>query len=219
MLPKVIVHNSISLDGSLTGFEPNMQLHYQIAGDYRAGANLIGSNTVSAGVELYEDGVPPEEKVDFKKPQREAGLPYWIILDTRGKLKGLLHTCRRFELCRNVIVFISEVTPQDYVKYLQERKYDYHVVGDKQTDLELALKLLSSTYGVKRLLADTGRVLGNLLLEKGLTSELSLLVHPVIVGKNAYNIFGNIEKNMSLKLYKKKVYPKGYVWLNYKVKN
>jgi 2,5-diamino-6-(ribosylamino)-4(3H)-pyrimidinone 5'-phosphate reductase len=194
-------------------------LHYQIAGDYKAGANLIGSNTVTEGVELYEDGVPPEEKVDFKKPQREAGLPYWVILDTRGKLKGLLHTCRRFELCRNVIVFISEVTPQDYVEYLKERKYDYHVVGDKQTDLELALKLLSSTYGVKRVLADTGRVLGNLLLEKGLSSELSLLVHPVIVGKNAYNIFGNIEKNMSLKLYKKKVYSKGYVWLNYKVKN
>ncbi len=219
MLPKVVVHNSISLDGSLTGFEPNMQLHYQIAADYRAGANLIGSNTVSAGVELYEDGVPPEERVDFEKPKRDAGLPYWVILDTGGKLKGLLHTCRRFELCRNVIVFISEATPQDYVKYLQERKYDYHVVGDKQIDLESALELLSSTYGVKRVLADTGRVLGNLLLERGLASELSLLVHPVIVGKKAYNIFGNIQKNMNLKLYKKKVYPKGYVWLNYKAKN
>ena len=85
-------------------------------------------------------------------------------------------------------------------------------------DLESALELLSSTYGVKRVLADTGRILGNLLLEKGLASELSLLVHPVIVGKKAYNIFGNIEKNMNLKLYKKKVYPRGYVWLNYKVK-
>jgi 2,5-diamino-6-(ribosylamino)-4(3H)-pyrimidinone 5'-phosphate reductase len=218
MLPKVVVHNSISLDGSLTGFEPNMQLHYQIAGEYRAGANLIGSNTVSAGVELFEDGVPPEERVDFEKPKRDAGLPHWVILDTRGKLKGLLHTCRRFELCRNVIVFVSEATPQDYVKYLQERKYDYRVVGDKQINLESALELLSSTYGAKRVLVDTGRVLGNLLLERGLASELSLLVHPVIVGKKAYNIFGNIQKNMNLNLYKKKVYPKGFVWLNYKVK-
>ncbi len=219
MLPKVVVHNSISLDGSLTGFEPNMQLHYQIAGEYKAGANLIGSNTVSTGIELYEDGVPPEERIDFEKPKRDAALPYWVILDTGGKLKGLLHTCRRFELCRNVIVLISETTPLDYVKYLQEREYDYHVVGDKQVDLELALELLSSNYGVKRVLADTGRVLGNLLLERGLALELSLLVHPVIVGKKAYNIFGNIQKNMNLKLYKKKIYPKGYVWLNYKVRN
>jgi len=30
MLPKVIVHNSISLDGSLINFEPNMETHYQI---------------------------------------------------------------------------------------------------------------------------------------------------------------------------------------------
>ena len=219
MLPKVVVHNSISLDGSLTGFEPNMQLHYQIAADYRADANLIGSNTVSAGVELYEDGVPPEERVDFEKPKRDSSLPNWVILDTEGKLKGLLHTCRRFELCRNVIVFVSEATPQDYIKYLQERKYDYHVVGDKKIDLEPALELLYSTYGAKRVLVDAGRVLGNLLLEKGLVSELSLLVYPVIVGKKAYNIFGNIQKNMNLKLYKKKIYPKGYVWLNYKVKN
>ncbi len=219
MLPKVVVHNSISLDGSLTGFEPNLQLHYQIAGDYRAGANLIGSNTVSAGVELYEDGVPPEERVDFEKPKRDAGLPYWVILDTEGKLKGLLHTCRRFELCRNVIVLISEATPEKYVEHLQERKYDYHVMGKRHVDLERALELVSSTYGVKRVLADTGRVLGNFLLERGLASDLSLLVHPVIVGKKAYNIFGNIQKNINLKLYKKKVYPKGYVWLNYKIKN
>jgi len=31
MLPKTILHNPVSLDGSLTSFEPNMGLHYQIA--------------------------------------------------------------------------------------------------------------------------------------------------------------------------------------------
>jgi hypothetical protein len=29
MLPKIIIHNSISTDGSLTNFEPHMGLHYQ----------------------------------------------------------------------------------------------------------------------------------------------------------------------------------------------
>jgi hypothetical protein len=46
VLPKVIIHNSVSLDGSLTDFEPNMGLHYQIAGNYPPDAHLIGSNTV-----------------------------------------------------------------------------------------------------------------------------------------------------------------------------
>jgi 2,5-diamino-6-(ribosylamino)-4(3H)-pyrimidinone 5'-phosphate reductase len=65
MLPKIIMHNSISIDGSLTNFEPHMGLHYQIAGNYEPDAHLIGSNTIKRGIELYEDGVPPEEKKRF----------------------------------------------------------------------------------------------------------------------------------------------------------
>ena len=60
MLPKIILHNSVSLDGSLTNFGPNMELHYQIAGKYNVDAHLIGSNTVIVGVELYGGDVPPE---------------------------------------------------------------------------------------------------------------------------------------------------------------
>ena len=218
MLPKVIIHNSISLDGSLTNFEPNMGLHYKIAGRYNPDVHLIGSNTVKVGIELYEKGIPLEEETDYEKPERAKNLPYWVIPDTRGILKGVLHTCRRFEFCKNVIVLISESTPREYVEYLKERNYDHHVVGIEHVDLKKSLELLSSKYRVKKVLADTGRILGNLLLERGLASELSLLVHPVIVGRNAYNIFGNISKDTKLKLYKKEVFPKGYVWLNYKIK-
>ncbi len=218
MLPKVIVHNSVSLDGSLTNFEPNMELHYQIAGNYKSDAHLIGSNTVKVGVELYEEGVPAEEKKDFEKPERAKSLPLWVIPDTAGMLKGLLHTCRRFEYCRDVVVLVSEETPEDYLVHLRERSYDYHVVGKRHVDLKLALELLSEKYKVKTVLADTGRILGNLLLEQGLATELSLLVHPVIVGKEkAYTIFGNIGKCISLKLLRQEALGKGYVWLVYKV--
>ena len=75
MLPEVIIHNSVSLDGSLTNFEPNMGLHYQIAGNYKPDAHLIGSNTVKASLELYEEGVPQEEEKDFKKPKRNRDFP------------------------------------------------------------------------------------------------------------------------------------------------
>ena len=43
---KVIIYNSISLDGALTGFMPEMRLHYQLAGKYKVGAHLIGSNRI-----------------------------------------------------------------------------------------------------------------------------------------------------------------------------
>jgi len=217
MLPKVIVHNSVSLDGSLTSFEPNMGLHYQIAENYKPDAHLIGSNTVKVGVELYEAGVPSEEKRDFEKPERDASLPLWVIPDTAGALKGLLHACRRFEYCRAVVVLVSEETPKDYIEYLRERNYDYHVVGTRHVDLKKSLELLSAKYKVKIVLADTGRILSNLLLEQGLASELSLLIHPVIVGKGAYNIFGNIDKGINLKLRKKEALGKGHVWLVYRI--
>jgi len=215
MLPKVILHNSVSLDGSLTNFEPNMGLHYQIAGKYNADAHLIGSNTVKVGVELYGGDVPLEEKQDFAKPERSERLPYWVIPDTKGILKGLLHTCRRFEFCRDVIVLVSEETPAEYVTHLKERNYDYHIVGKKHVDLERALELLSKKYGVKTVLADTGRILGNLLLNQGFVKEISLLIHPVIVGTTSYNMFSNSNKTSKLKLCKKETLEKNYVWLVY----
>jgi 2,5-diamino-6-(ribosylamino)-4(3H)-pyrimidinone 5'-phosphate reductase len=217
MLPKVIIHNSVSLDGSLTGFEPNMGLHYQIAGNYKPDAHLIGSNTVKVGVELYGEGVPSEERKDFEKPKRAKSFPLWVIPDTAGTLKGLLHTCRRFEFCRDVVVLVSEETPESYLAHLRKRNYDYHVVGKRHVDLKLALELLAEKYKVKTALADTGRILSNLLLEQGLASELSLLIHPVIVGKEAYPIFGNIDKSINLRLRKQEILGKGYVWLVYKV--
>jgi len=217
MLPKVIIHNSVSLDGSLTDFEPNMQLHYQIAGNYKPSAHLIGSNTVKVGAELYGEGVPLEEAKDFEKPKRAESLPYWVIPDTEGALKGLLHTCRRFEFCKDVIVLVSEETSKEYIEHLEERNYGYHVVGKKHVDLEKALELLSAKYGVQKVLADTGRILGNLLLNQGLASEISLLIHPIIVGNKSYSILSNVNEAISLKLGKAEILDKGYVWLVYTV--
>lgn len=182
MLPRVIIHNSVSLDGSLTGFDPAMALHYRIAAGYRPGAHLIGSRTVLAGIELFGEGIPPEEPRDFEQPERDGTLPYWVIIDSRGALRGMLHYCRRFEYCRDVIILGSESTPEGYLAYLKERNFRYHLVGPDHVDLKRALELLSDTYGVRTVLTDTGQILGNLLLDQELVSEISLLVHPVIVG-------------------------------------
>lgn len=217
-LPKIIIHNSISIDGSLTNFEPNMSLHYQIAGYYKPDVHLIGSNTIKKGIELYEDDIPPEEKKDFEKQDRSKILPYWVIIDTHGKLKGLLHTCRRFEFCKDVIILVSEKTPKNYLNYLKERNYEYHIVGKDNVNLKKALKLLSAKYKIKTILTDTGRILGNLLLNQGFVNEISLLIHPVIVGKKSYNMFSYINKNLKLKLIKKVTLENEYIWFVYKVK-
>lgn len=218
MRPKVILHNSISLDGSLTSFEPNMQLHYQIAGCYKADAHLIGSNTIKTAIELFGEGVPPEEASDFQKPKRDKKLPLWVIIDSKGTLEGVLHTCRRFELCRDVVVLVSKKTSKRYLRYLDDRRYDHHCIGTNSVDLKEALLLISKKYHVKKVLSDTGRILGNLLLNQGLVDEISLLIHPVIVGKDSYSIFYDIEKNMAVSLVKSKRIKQHYIWLVYQLK-
>jgi 2,5-diamino-6-(ribosylamino)-4(3H)-pyrimidinone 5'-phosphate reductase len=215
MLPKVIVHNSISIDGSLTNFELNIPLHYQLAGSFKADLHLVGSNTAKIGMEMFLEEIPEETKADFKKPSKEGIL--WAIPDSKGILKGLVHVLRQSEYCRDVLIFISRNTPKDYVEYLEKREYDYYVVGKKECDLKKVLELLNEKYGAKTILTDTGCILSNLLIEQGLVSEISLLVHPTIVGKKSYNMFGNIQKNLKLNLVKKKFLEKQYVWLVYEV--
>jgi len=217
MHPKIILHNSLSLDGSLTGFEPNMELHYRIAGMFKPEVHLIGSNTITAGIELYGTGVPPENPSDFQKPKRNKKLPSWVIIDSKGKLQGLLHTCRQFEQVREVILLVSQTTPKRYLRYLDERQYEYHIVGKDSVDLSEALALLAKTYQVKTIVTDTGRILGNLLLNQGLVDEISLVVHPVIVGKTAYPMFSDINKNLDGTLVKCEQLEKHYIWLLYKI--
>ncbi|MDD1718817.1 MAG: dihydrofolate reductase family protein [Methanoregulaceae archaeon] len=217
MIPEVIIHNSVSLDGSLTGFEPDLELHYSIARDYRPDMHLIGSNTVRAGIAMFGGEVPPEGETDFQRPDRDQTLPAWVIMDTRGSLQGLLHHCRRFEYCRDVVVLVSEKTPAAYLEHLKERKYDYLVAGNDHADLRRALELLSDTFHAKRVLTDTGRILGNLLLGQGLVSEISLLVHPVVVGENGrYGMFENVEKDIHLELIRHEVLKDRFVRLAYK---
>jgi len=218
MMPKVIIHNSISIDGSLSSFEPNMELHYELAEKYKPDIHLIGSNTITAGIELYGGGVPLEESTDFEKPKRNKNLPLWVLIDTKGKLEGMLHTCRRFEMCRDVIVLVSQTTPQRYLHYLDERHYDHHCVGHDSVDVRQALMLLSQEYNAKTILTDTGRILGNILLNQGLVDEISLLVHPVIVGKKSYCMFRDIERYFEVTLMKCELLKEQYVWLVYKVK-
>jgi 2,5-diamino-6-(ribosylamino)-4(3H)-pyrimidinone 5'-phosphate reductase len=173
---------------------------------------------MKVGLEMYGDGIPAEKESDFKKPKKSSSLPYWVIPDTRGTLLGVLHTFRRFEFCRDVVVLVSEKTPRRYIEYLRERDYDHYVIGKKHVDLKKSLLLLAKKYKIKTILADTGRILSNLLLDQGLVSEISLLVHPIIVGRKSYKIFGDVRSNVNLRPVKCRRIEKDYVWLVFELK-
>lgn len=220
MLPKVIIHNSISLDGSTTGFDANLEVHYGILGSYEPDAMIVGSNTAKTGTEFFCQKIPPEEESDFKKPeiQPDDTRAYWMIADSKGILEGLMHVFRRSEYSKDVIVLVSEKTPEPYINYLKERNYDFIRAGADRVDIKKALEIANERYGFKLVVSDSGGILNGILLEKGLAEEISLVLTPEIVGKNGTNIFRGIEKSgIQLELVRNEIVEKKYVHLVYRV--
>ncbi|MCQ1537005.1 RibD family protein [Methanosarcina sp. KYL-1] len=220
MLPKLILHNSISLDSSITGFEANLAVHYGILSSYRPSAMLVGSKTAKIGIELFYEKVPAEEETDFSKPEIQPGDPraYWLIADSRGILEGLLHIYRRSEYCKDVIVLVSKRTPASYINYLKERNYDFIRAGEDHVDYRQALGTANERYGFKLVVSDSGGMLNSILLEQGLAEEISLVVYPVVVGKQGTNLFRNLEKSgVQLELLRTEALEGNYVHLLYRV--
>jgi len=220
MLPKVVIHNTISLDGSTTGFDANLEVHYGILGSYEPDAMIVGSNTAKTGTEFFCQKIPPEEESDFKKPeiQPDDTRAYWMIADSRGILEGLMHVFRRSEYSKDVIVLVSDKTPEPYINYLKERNYDFIRAGPDRVDVRKALEIANERYGFKLVVSDSGGILNSILLEQGLVEEISLVLTPEIVGKNGTNLFRGIEKSgIQLELIRNEIVEKKYVHLVYRV--
>jgi 2,5-diamino-6-(ribosylamino)-4(3H)-pyrimidinone 5'-phosphate reductase len=218
MLPKLIIHNLISLDGSIDSFEPYLDNYYEVAVSFGAEAILFGSNTIEKAI----PEVPLETEFDFRKPnpRPDDKRPFWIIVDSRGRLRNL-HLYRRSEYCRDIVVLVSETTPKSYLTdYLAKRNYSYIMAGEDHVDFRKALELLSERYGVKVIRTDSGGILNSILLEQGLVDEINLIISPVLVGKGHTNLFRSLnlsENNIKLKSYKCEALKGGQVLLAYRV--
>lgn len=220
MIPKLIIHNSISLDGSTTGFEANLEVHYKILSSYQPDAMIVGSNTARTGTQFFCEKIPPEEELDFKKPEIQPDDPraYWLIADSKGILEGLMHVFRRSEYSKDVIVLVSEKTPEPYIDYLKERNYEFIRTGADRVNVRHALEIANERYGFKLVVSDSGGVLNSILLEQELVEEISLILTPEITGKMGTNLFRNLEKSgIRLELLKDEIVEKKYVHLVYRI--
>jgi 2,5-diamino-6-(ribosylamino)-4(3H)-pyrimidinone 5'-phosphate reductase len=213
---KVIVHNSVSLDGSLLGFAPDLAAHYKIAGGFKADVHLVGSSTAAEGLKLFYKKLPPEEKKDFLKPKTSPRLPLWVIPDSSGKLKGKLHVLRQSGYCRDVAVLTTSATPKGYLRYLTERGYDWHYMGNGPIDFAHALAVLAREYHCRVVMSDSGPTLNGVLLDHGLVDEISLLVHPLVVGAERFVLFSGVKGGIKLKLAKSRTIA-GKSWLLFRV--
>ncbi len=220
MLPKVVVYNSVSVDGAIKDFDVDIALHYEVAGGIGAQAMLVGSDTAKLGMEIFLKTIPTEEPSDFLKPTIKEGdnRPYWAIADSTGKLNGFLHIFRQSGYGKDVILLVSNTTPKDYLEYLEARHYDFLVAGNDHVDYKAALEELNKRYGIDTVATDTGGVLASLLIEEGLVDEVQLLIAPEIVGQKAVNLFRAFKHNVKLELVSSETVKEKYVLLVYKIK-
>ena len=220
MLPRIIIYNTISLDGRITGFDADLETYYQRVSFWKEDATLVSSQTILAA----PDEIPPETEDDLrpKKINTADTRPLLVVVDSRGKIKTW-HYLLKTPYWRSGVALCSKSTPAEHLRYLAQRNIDYIVAGNNHVDLRKALKELNSRYNVKTIRVDSGGVLNGILLRAGLIQEVSLLIHPALVGGSSHHSFFHLPhmktsgKIINLKLTHVEQFENGLVWMRYKV--
>lgn len=181
MLPRVILHNGISVDGRYDWYTGDVGLYYELAGRLDTEAMMSGSNTV---LTAFASAEAPEQVEEPAGPQQNNPAdtrPWLIIVDSQGRVKNL-GQIRRQPYWRDVIILCSLATPPAHLAYLREQQVEFIVTGEKRVNLRPALAELNARYGLKRLRIDSGGILNGALLRQGLVDEVSVVLNPFLVG-------------------------------------
>jgi 2,5-diamino-6-(ribosylamino)-4(3H)-pyrimidinone 5'-phosphate reductase len=220
-LPKVLVHVALSADGRTSGFEVDLELYYGLAQRWKEDATLTGADTLLAAGGLPADeakGPGHEHPVDPRDKR-----PLLVVTDSQGRLRcweALRHT----EYWRSPVALVSRKTPRRALEHLRRQRVETLVCGGARVDLRQALTRLHDRHGVRRLRVDSGGALAGALLRAGLVHEVSLLVHPVLVGGTAPASFfretvpGRAAEPLRARLVTARQITGGLLWLRYAVR-
>jgi 2,5-diamino-6-(ribosylamino)-4(3H)-pyrimidinone 5'-phosphate reductase len=219
-LPRVILHNEVSVDGRVTGFEVHLGVYYELASRLEEDATLAGSGTILAPTEEVTEETEEDLTLFLQEP--DPGRPSLTIPDSRGRVR-LWHMLRRYPFWGRFIALVSETTPEEYLEYLGERNIDIIRAGVDHVDLRTALEELRQRYGVRVVRADSGGTLNGVLLKEGLVDELSILLNASLVGNDGTTPFVTSppgwtrEDTFKLRLTKAEQMDDDLVWLRYEV--
>jgi 2,5-diamino-6-(ribosylamino)-4(3H)-pyrimidinone 5'-phosphate reductase len=219
MLPRVVIHNAVSADGRIDWFEADVGVLYDLAGRWHEECTLVGSGTVLAAPEsAARDKGPWEPQVALPIDTR----PLLAIVDSRGRVR-CWKTWLAMPYWRGGVAICSDSTPDEYLQYLAEAGVDCIVAGREKVDMTAALEELNARYGIQTVRVDSGGILNGVLLRAGLVDEVSILVHPALVGGTSQrSLFrapdlASLEGVIPLTLVSAETIGEGLVWLRYKV--
>lgn len=222
MLPRVVIHNAVSADGRTLGFAANLDLFYKLAARWDEDVTLAGSNTILAALqqpaEKDSDGASEETSPGAAPDKPQGGT--LAVVDSRGRIKNWRQVKRWPFWSRHVSV-CAESTPSQHFAYLRYQEVDALAAGDKRVDLRLALEELNRLYAARTVRVESGGTLNAALLRQGLVDEVSILVHPTLVGgMSPPTIFRTLDlpQPIDLDLAGCQELDDKYVWLRYDVK-
>jgi 2,5-diamino-6-(ribosylamino)-4(3H)-pyrimidinone 5'-phosphate reductase len=235
MKPRVILHNAVSADGRVDWFPADIGLFYELAATWHEDATLAGSGTILAadgGTDMPAGNPAPGSDtaaaggaaaVQSARPAGEPDRrPLLAVVDSRGQVKGW-GTLLASGYWRAGVALCSAATPGEHLAWLEDHGVQRIVTGADRIDLAAALGELAARFGVKTVRVDSGGKLNGELLRLGLVDEISLLVHPFLVGGTspasmfrAADLVHEVGV-LQLELLSSRKVKQGIVWLRYTV--
>jgi 2,5-diamino-6-(ribosylamino)-4(3H)-pyrimidinone 5'-phosphate reductase len=212
MLPYVVLHSAVSVDGRTDRLDVDLGLYYSLLSTWNEDLTLCGSETMlQPGWESWEhDGTTDPSK------------PLLAVVDSRGRFKNWKKAAPS-PYWRAGIALCSEATPAEHLRFLEKEGVETIVAGKEKVDLRAALERLAEGHGVKVVRVDSGGTLNGALLRAGLVSEVSVLVQPQLTGgespRSLYRArdLAADELPMDVELMSSRKLKGGTVWLRYRV--
>jgi 2,5-diamino-6-(ribosylamino)-4(3H)-pyrimidinone 5'-phosphate reductase len=208
--PRVIVHAAVSLDGRIEGFQPDVGAYYELIPAWDEDVTLCGSETILAA----EPEPDPPDAAPLADADPSDRRPLLAVIDSRGRVRSWSRLIASGHW-RAALAVCSSTTPADHVDYLGRQNVDTLVAGGDRVDLEATLAALAER-GMETVRIDAGPSLNGLALRAGVVDEVSLLVHPAIVGDGRSFVDG-LDAAVGLRLVASDERGGGLVWLRYAV--
>ena len=202
--PYIICHMVTSIDGKVTGdflFQNECaeatDIYYRINRERKADGFICGRVTMEGSFTggFYPDlsqYKPVDNKTDFLVDDLSGF--YAVAFDTHGKLGW-----RSNKIIdpdgdpgydgAQIIEVLSENVDERYLGYLEAMKIPYIFAGENAIDVELALVKLKNIIGCETLLLEGGSIINGSFERAGVVDELSLVVAPIIAGKDSKPLF------------------------------